>query len=84
MYKFKMKLIYNEAKHFSTKTESLDFKITLPLTKLDIVGSGLISNGLVFPDHIHFSHFSATLFVKRVILFLASICYELSNISFSC
>ena len=64
-----MKLIYNEAKHFSTKTESLDFKITLPLTKLDIVGSGLISNGLVFPDHIHFSHFSATLFVKRVILF---------------
>ena len=52
MYKFKVKLIYNEEESFCTKTESLDIKITLPLAKLDIVGSSLVSNGLIFSDNI--------------------------------
>ena len=43
MYKFKIKLLYNEEKHFSTKTELLNFKITLLLAKLDMVGSRLVS-----------------------------------------
>ena len=42
MYKFKTKLLYNEEKHFCTKTEWLNFKFNLPLAKLDIVGSSLI------------------------------------------
>ena len=37
---------------FCTKTELLNFKFTLPLAKLDIVGSRLVSNGLVFSDDI--------------------------------
>ena len=37
---------------FRTKTELLNFKITLPLTKLDMVGSKLVSNGLMFSDDI--------------------------------
>ena len=40
-YKLKIKLLYNEEKAFSTKTESLNFKITLPLSKLHIVSNGL-------------------------------------------
>ena len=47
-----MKLLYNEEELFSTKQELLNFKITLPLAKLDIVGSRLVSNGLMFSDHI--------------------------------
>ena len=47
MYKFEMKLLYNEEELFSTKQELLNFKITLPLAKLDIVGSRLVSNGLM-------------------------------------
>ena len=39
MYKFKIKLLHNEEKLFSTKTVLLSFKITLPLAKLDNVGS---------------------------------------------
>ena len=42
MHKFKMKLLYNEEKPFCTKTELLNFKIILPLARLDIVGSRLI------------------------------------------
>ena len=34
-------------KSFCTKTELLNFKFTLPLTKLDMVGSRLLSNGLI-------------------------------------
>ena len=43
-----MKLLYNEKQFSFTKTESLNFKITLPLTKLGMVGSGLVANGLIF------------------------------------
>ena len=35
-------------KIFYTKTELLNFKITQPLLKLDMVGSRLLSNGLIF------------------------------------
>ena len=52
MYKFKTKLLYNEEIFFGTKTELLDFKFTLPLAKLDMVGSRLVSNGLIFSDGI--------------------------------
>ena len=51
MYKFKIKLLYNE-KIFCVKTELLNFKITLPLAKLDMVGSRLVSNYLVLLDDI--------------------------------
>ena len=52
MYKFKIKLLYKEEKLFCTKTKLLNFKFTLPLAKLDIVASRLISNGLMFSDDI--------------------------------
>ena len=52
MYKFKIKLLYNEEKLFCTKTELLNFEFTLPLAKLDIVGSRPVSNGLIFSDDI--------------------------------
>ena len=48
MYKFKIKLHYNEEDFFCNKTELPNFKITLPLTKLDMVGSNLLSNSLFF------------------------------------
>ena len=37
-----MKLLRNEDDFFYTKTELLNFKITLPLAILDIVGSKLV------------------------------------------
>ena len=43
-----MKLLYNEEERFCTKTELLIFKITLTLAKVDMVGSNLVSNGLIF------------------------------------
>ena len=52
MYKFKTKLLYNEEIFFGTKTELLDFKFTLPLAKLDMVGSRLVSNRLIFSDDV--------------------------------
>ena len=39
-------------KSFILKQELLNFKITLPLPKLDMVGSILVSNRLIFPDYI--------------------------------
>ena len=39
MYKLRIKLLHNEEKFVWTKTKLLNFKITLPLAKLDIVGS---------------------------------------------
>ena len=48
MYVFKIKLLYNEEERFCTKTEFLNFKITLPLAKLDMVDSRQVSNGLIF------------------------------------
>ena len=35
-----------------TKIELLGFKITLPWTKLDTVGSKILSNGFIFSDDI--------------------------------
>ena len=52
MYKFKIKLSCNDEESFCTKTELLNFKITLPLAKLDMVGSMLVSNALIFSDDI--------------------------------
>ena len=52
MYKLKIKFLYNKEKCFYTKTELLNFKITLPLTKLDMARSRLVSNGSIFSDHI--------------------------------
>ena len=52
MYKFKIKLLNNKEKRFCTKTELLNFKIILPLAKLDMVGSRSVSNGLVSSDDI--------------------------------
>ena len=37
---------------FCTETGLLNFEITLPLTKLDIVGSRLVSNCLILSDDI--------------------------------
>ena len=37
---------------FCTEKELFNFPITLPLTKLDITGSRLVSNILIFPDDI--------------------------------
>ena len=48
MCKFKMMLLYKEEKFLCTKTELLNFKVTLPLAKLGMVGSRLVSNGLFF------------------------------------
>ena len=42
-----MKLLYNE-KFFCMKSELLNFNIILPLAKLDMVNSRLVSNGLIF------------------------------------
>ena len=52
MYKIKIKLLYNPEKLFCIKTELLNFKFTLPLAKLDIVGLRPVSNGLIFSDDI--------------------------------
>ena len=49
MYKFKIKLLHNEEKF---KTVVKFFKFTLPLAKLDIGGSRLVSNSLIFSEHI--------------------------------
>ena len=48
MYEFKTKLLYNSEKLFCAKGELLSFNIILPLAKLDIVGSRLVSTGLIF------------------------------------
>ena len=48
MYKFKTKLLYNENELFCIKIELINFKITVPLAKLDMVSSKLVSNGLIF------------------------------------
>ena len=39
-------------KSFCIKAELLNFKITLPMANLDMVGSRLVSNGLIFSDDI--------------------------------
>ena len=52
MYKFKIKLLYKEEKFFYNKAVFLNFSITLPLAKLDIVGSWLLTNGLICSESI--------------------------------
>ena len=52
MYKLKMKLLYNGEELFCTKAELLNFKVTLILAKLDMVGSRLILNDLIFSGDI--------------------------------
>ena len=47
-----MKLPYNNEELFYTKTELLNRVITLPLGKLDMVGSRLVSNGLTILGNI--------------------------------
>ena len=47
-----MKLLYNKENIFCTKTEFLNFQITLLLAKLDMVGSRLVSNYIFFSDDI--------------------------------
>ena len=47
-----MRLLYNEEEIFCTKTKLLNFKITLLVTKSDMVGSRLVSNGLVFSGNV--------------------------------
>ena len=43
-----MKLLYNKEELFCTKTGLLNFRITLPLPKLDMISSRLVLNGLIF------------------------------------
>ena len=47
-----MKFLHNEEELFCTKTELLNFKVTLLLAKLNMVGSRLVSNGLFFSNDI--------------------------------
>ena len=47
-----MKLLYNEEESFFTKTKLLDFKVTLPLAKVDMVSSRLLLNGFIFSGDI--------------------------------
>ena len=54
MYKFKIKSLHNEEKRVCTKTEILNFNITLPLAKLDMVVSRLVSNGLILLNYVLF------------------------------
>ena len=53
MYKLKkIKLLHNEVKNFCTKIELLNFNFNLRLDKLDMAGSRLVLNGLIFSDNI--------------------------------
>ena len=52
MYKFKIKLLFNEEIFFCAETELLNFKITLPLAKLVMISSRLVSIGLFFSDYV--------------------------------
>ena len=45
---YKMKLLYDEQELFSATTELLNFKMTLPLSKLDMDASRLESSGFKF------------------------------------
>ena len=47
-----MKLLYNEEELFCTRTELLNFTITLPLAKFDTIGSRFASNYLNFSGNI--------------------------------
>ena len=48
MYKFGIWLLYKAEKLFCAKAELLNFHIILTLVELEMVGSRLVSNGLIF------------------------------------
>ena len=48
MYKFKIWLLYKKEKLFCAKAGLLNFNIILTLVELEMVGSRLVSNGLIF------------------------------------
>ena len=52
MYRFKIKLLNNKGKLFSTKTELLNLKFTLALARLDVVSSRSVLNSSIFSDNI--------------------------------
>ena len=52
MFNIKIKLLYKEENSFCTKTELLNFKITLSLAKINKVCSRYVLNGLIFSDDI--------------------------------
>ena len=52
MHKFKTKLLYRGETFFCTKTELSNFKITLPLGKLDMVSLRLVSIFFIISDDI--------------------------------
>ena len=58
-----MKLLYNKQEIFCTKTELLNFKITLPSAKLDMFGSRLVPNSLIFSDDIPLNIQLVTFFI---------------------
>ena len=45
---YKTEWLCNKEEFFSTKTELLSFKITLPLVKLGMIDSRLVSNSSIF------------------------------------
>ena len=57
-----MKLLYTGGE-FCTKTEFLNFKITLPLARLDMVGSRLVLKSLTLTDDILVDIQLATFFI---------------------
>ena len=66
-----MKLLYNEKEFFCLKTELLKFKITLPLAKLQMVGSILLFLILV-----------QTFFVRSMRFSSVSTCFVLLEVTF--
>ena len=52
VHKFEIKLLCNEEEAFCSKAELLNFKITLPLARLDIIDSRSVTNGLAISDDI--------------------------------
>ena len=47
-----MKFLYNEEELFCTRTELLNFTITLPLAKFDTIGSRFVLSHLKFSGNI--------------------------------
>ena len=66
MYKFKIKLLNNKGKLFSTKTELLNLKFTLALARLDVVSSRSVLNSSIFSDDIQ-------IYIQYLILLLPNI-----------
>ena len=52
MYKFKIKLLYNGKEFPCTKTDLLNFMLTLPLSKLDIISARIEPNDVILSGDI--------------------------------